>query len=134
MEKNEISNTKINFSMEPKYLYTLSCGSTNLKLYTDEMILGSEEDIVKKLLIKTLKNVYTFDVDEKDNNKIIFYQHKDTRLSIVGYYFEVECNDKKFLERLCSITNTKDVGCMEPIYNYSVEDLVDLFMEYFYKK
>ena len=74
MEKNEISNTKINFSVEPKYLYTLSCGSTNLKLYTDEMILGSEEDIVKKLLIKTLKNVYTFDVDEKDNNKIIFYQ------------------------------------------------------------
>ena len=66
MEKNEISNTKINFSVEPKYLYTLSCGSTNLKLYTDEMILGSEEDIVKKLLIKTLKNVYTFDVDEKD--------------------------------------------------------------------
>ena len=28
MEKNEISNTKINFSMKPKYLYTLSCGST----------------------------------------------------------------------------------------------------------
>ena len=94
MEKNEISNTKINFSVEPKYLYTLSCGSTNLKLYTDEMILGSEEDIVKKLLIKTLKNVYTFDVDEKDNNKIIFYQHKGTRLLMVGYYFEVECNDK----------------------------------------
>jgi hypothetical protein len=85
MEKNEISNTKINFSMKPKYLYTLSCGSTNLKLYTDEMILGSEEEIVKKLLIKTLKNVYTFDVDEKDNNKIIFYQHKDTRLLTVGY-------------------------------------------------
>ena len=60
MEKNEISNTKINFSMEPKYLYTLSCGSTNLKLYTDEMILGSEEDIVKKLLIKTLKNMNIF--------------------------------------------------------------------------
>lgn len=134
MEKNEISNTKINFSMKPKYLYTLSCGSTNLKLYTDEMILGSEEEIVKKLLIKTLKNVYTFDVDEKDNNKIIFYQHKDAGLLIVGYYFEVECNDKKFLERLCSITNTKDVGCMGPMYNYSVEDLADLFMEYFYKK
>ena len=134
MEKNEISNTKINFSMKPKYLYTLSCGSTNLKLYTDEMILGSEEDIVKKLLIKTLKNVYTFDVDEKDNNKIIFYQHKDTRLLTVGYYFEVECDDKKFLERLGSITNTKNVGCMEPMYNYSVEDLADLFMEYFYKK